>query len=150
MGIPVMIRSAFLVFVSVCCCPGAVTFGVRMVVACGSANASPPMSVAGDTQKFCLDQRPIVDESGVKSAAVTNEQGGRWVRLTLTDEAAKRLLEESGKNIGGRFGVVLNERLMAVPVIQAPVSNNIPITGPFTQEQANDIAAEFNRRGTQH
>jgi preprotein translocase subunit SecD len=99
---------------------------------------------------FCLDQRAIVDESGVKSAAVTKEQNGPWVRLTLTDEASNRLLKATRMNIGKRIAVVLNGRVTAVPVVKAPVSNMVPITGPFTERQANDIAMEFNRQAAHH
>jgi len=150
MRIPVTIRVLFLILFSVSCCPGAITFALHLVVACDSADASPPMSVEADTREFCLDQRPILNETDVKSATVANEQEGPWVRLTLTDEASKRLLEASRKNIGNRIAVVLNGRLMAVPVVQAPVSNNIPITGPFTQQQADNIATEFNRQSAHH
>jgi preprotein translocase subunit SecD len=99
---------------------------------------------------FCLDQRAIVDESGVKSAAVTKEKDGPWVRLTFTDEASNRLLQANRANIGNRIAVVLNGRITAVPVVKAPVSNKIPITGPFTERQANDLAAEFNRQAAHH
>src|SRR5262249_8825076 len=142
------IRVVFLALSSLSCCSGAVTFALRLVVPCGTINASPPMSLEGAT--FCLDQRAIVDESGVKSAAVTNEQDGPWVKLTLTDEASSRLLAATRKNIGNRIAVVLNGRVSAVPVVKAPVSNKIPITGPFTERQANDIAAEFNRQAAHH
>lgn len=146
MEFPAMVRAIFLVFAWVSCSPGAVTFALRLVVECGSTNALPPMSLEGGTQKFCLDQRPFAKETDVKSAAVTNEGKSPWVRLTLTEEASQRLLEGMRKNIGNRIAVVLDGRLIAVPLVRAPVSGPIPLTGPFTQQQANDIAAEFNHQ----
>ena len=143
------IRSALLVLFSVSCCPAATTFALRPLVACGLPNASSPMNVAGDTQKFCLDQRSIVDETDVESAWVTNEQKEWVVVLTLTDEASKRLLEATQRNIGNRIAVVLNARLLVVPLIRGAFSNDIPL-GPFTQQQAKDIAAEFNRQAAHH
>ena len=87
-----------------------------------------------------------MDESDVKSAAVTNESKTPWVRQTLTDQGAQRLMEATRGNIGNRMAVVLNGRLLSAPVIQAAVSNGIPLTGPFTREQAGEIAAELNRQ----
>jgi preprotein translocase subunit SecD len=150
MEMPVIIRAVFLTFFSVSCGSGAVTFALRLVVPCDTTNTSPPMSIKGDAQEFCLEHQTIVDEADVKSAAVTNEQKGPWVRLTLMDAASKRLLEATRKNIGKRIAVVLNGRLIAVPVVQAAISDNVPITGSFTQQQADDIAAEFNHQAAQH
>ncbi|HYW45652.1 MAG TPA: hypothetical protein VE959_22500 [Bryobacteraceae bacterium] len=127
-----------------------VTFALRMVAPCDARNASPPMNVEGEGEKFCLQQEAIVDQADVRSAEVASDPNGPRVRLTLTDAGSQKLLETTRKNIGNRIGVVLNGRLLAAPVIRAAISNGIPISGRFTEQERNDIAAAFNRQAGQH
>jgi preprotein translocase subunit SecD len=145
-----MIKSVFLavlsVFCSVAVSDAQVTFALRMVARCDAKDASPPMAVEGEQQKFCLQQQAIVDQGDVQSAEVASEPNGPVVRLTLTPAGSQKLLETTRNNIGNRIGVVLNAQLVATPIVQAPVANGIPIHGHFTQQQASDIAAAFNRQ----
>ena len=144
-----MIKPVFLAVLSFYCIGSAhaqVTFALRMVVLCDAKDASPPMIVAGEQQKFCLQQQAIVDNLDVQSAEVVSEPNGPVVRLTLTPAGSQKLLETSRNNIGKRIGVILNAQLVSTPILQAPVSNGIPIHGHFTQQQAAEIAAAFNQQ----
>jgi preprotein translocase subunit SecD len=147
-------RAALLAIFSVCCSVGTgsaqVTFALRMVVPCDARNASLPMNVEGEGGKFCMQQEAIVDQADVKLAEVASEPNGPRVRLTLTDAGSRKLLDTTRKNIGNRIGVVLNGRLLSAPIVRAPISNGIPISGHFTEQERNDIVAAFNRQAGQH
>jgi preprotein translocase subunit SecD len=141
---------AFVVFLFLCCLGTAsaqVTFAVRMVVPCGGKDASAPITVEGTQLTFCLKEEPIVDQDDVESAEATiGAQDNPEVRLTLTAPGSQKLLAATRENIGARIGLVLNGRLLNTPVIKAAISNDIPITGKFTREEANRLASAFNHR----
>lgn len=70
-----------------------------------------------------------MSEAHVQSAEVTKESSrGPWVRLTLTEQGSQKVLKMTRSSIGNQLGVVLNGRLVSTPIIQAPISNGIPIT----------------------
>ncbi len=77
------------------------------------------------------DARPMADQYG----------GARYhIGFSLTPDGAKRFSDATGKNIGERLAIILNNEIKSAPTIQGQISDNGQITGNFTQRQAEDLA----------
>ena len=62
-------------------------------------------------------------------------------RVQLTDAAGKRFGEVTRNNIGQRLAIVLDGQLYSAPNINSEIDNEGEITGHFTQEEAQKLAA---------
>lgn len=64
------------------------------------------------------------------------------VNFRLNGVGQKRFSDVTIENIGQRFAIVLDERVMSAPVIRTPIyGGDVQITGSFTMEEANDLAS---------
>ncbi|HSE98475.1 MAG TPA: protein translocase subunit SecD, partial [Blastocatellia bacterium] len=74
--------------------------------------------------------------------AMSNQYGGSnyQINFSLTPSGAQRFGEATGKNIGERLAIVLNNEIKSAPTIQGQITDNGQITGSFTQRQAEDLA----------
>ena len=118
---------------------------VSMVVTCGAPNAGSPWNGTGHLGKVCLDRRPALRETDVRSARLERGVGKKpLVVLSLKDDAARRFREITGMNMLSRIGVVVNGKLDSVTTIQEPGAE-VPIQGDLTESQAEALMNEFNR-----
>ncbi len=98
----------------------ALTLAVRRVAPCGSVRAGAPMQPSGTAESYCLMEPAIIDERDIATAEFdpyANDQS--TIRLTLNDDAARRSIQVTGKNIGSQIAVVVNGQLVSVATIQA-------------------------------
>ncbi|MGA2853311.1 MAG: protein translocase subunit SecD, partial [Verrucomicrobiota bacterium] len=78
----------------------------------------------------------------VKNAMMGRDQlGAPNIRFELTDAAGKRFGEVTRNNIGHRLAIVLDGQLYSAPNINSEIDNNGEITGHFTPEEAQKLAA---------
>jgi SecD/SecF fusion protein len=78
----------------------------------------------------------------VKSARMgRGNLGGPIIEFELTDAAGKRFGDVTRNNIGHRLAIVLDGELYSAPNINSEIDNNGEITGHFTQEEAQKLAA---------
>ena len=92
---------------------------------------------------------PVLDLMDVESASVTEENGtGQpMIKITLTPAGSKRLQEASKANIHRRVAVVVDGKILSAPVIQAELTGpNLPITGSYSAELANELVGKINAR----
>ncbi len=84
---------------------------------------------------------------GLSGAIVKGAQMGRGnlgeplIEFTLTDEAGKRFGDVTRNNIGRRLAIILDSQLYSAPRINSEIDNRGEITGHFTQEEAQKLAA---------
>jgi len=86
-------------------------------------------------------------EPGLSGDIVKSARMGRGnlgepnIEFELTDEAGKRFGDVTRNNIGHRLAIVLDGELYSAPNINSEIDNNGEITGHFTQEEAQKLAA---------
>jgi SecD/SecF fusion protein len=78
----------------------------------------------------------------VKSAGMgRGNLGEPIIEFELTDAAGKRFGDVTRNNIGRRLAIVLDGQLYSAPNINSEIDNRGEITGHFTQEEAQKLAA---------
>jgi SecD/SecF fusion protein len=86
-------------------------------------------------------------EPGLSGDIVKSARMGRGnlgepiIEFTLTDAAGKRFGDITRDNIGRRLAIVLDGQLYSAPRINSEIDNNGEITGHYTQEEAQKLAA---------
>jgi SecD/SecF fusion protein len=86
-------------------------------------------------------------EAGLSGDIIKGAHMGRGpvgepiIEFQLTDEAAKRFGDVTANNIGQRLAIVLDGQLYSAPVINGAIYANGQITGHFTQDEAQKLAA---------
>ena len=66
---------------------------------------------------------------------------GFEVGFRMNTQGARRFGDITRENVGRRFAIVLDERVISAPVIQTPITGGSGrITGNFSAEEANDLA----------
>jgi preprotein translocase subunit SecD len=94
-----------------------------------------------------VDKNPVVTGLDMRTAsAIANASGSSsyHINFSLTPSGAVRFSDVTGKNIGERLAIVLNNNIQSAPTIQGQISDNGQITGNFTQRQAEDLALVLN------
>ncbi len=71
-----------------------------------------------------------------------DQQSGQWVvNFTLNGVGARRFAEVSTNDVGKRFAIVLDERVISAPVIREPITGGRgQISGSFTAASAQDLS----------
>jgi SecD/SecF fusion protein len=86
-------------------------------------------------------------ENGLAGDIVKNAMMGRDnlgapnIQFTLTDSAGKRFGDVTRDNIGQRLAIVLDGQLYSAPRINSEIDGSGEITGHFTPEEAQKLAA---------
>jgi protein-export membrane protein SecD len=94
-------------------------------------------------EKIAVRRRVEVDGGDLTDArAGQNGQTGEWVvNFTFNSLGARRFADISRANVGHRFAVVLDNKVITAPVIRdAITSGRGEISGSFTAASANDLA----------
>jgi preprotein translocase subunit SecD len=69
------------------------------------------------------------------------QTGQPVVTFRFNGQGARRFGDATSQNVGKRFAIVLDKKVISAPVIQGPImGGNGQITGSFTTESANDLA----------
>ena len=93
-------------------------------------------------------KEPVRRRVEVDGASLTNarpgqdQQTGTWVvNFTLDSVGTRRFADVSTANVGRRFAIVLDEKVISAPVIREPiVGGRGQISGNFTAKSAQDLA----------
>lgn len=85
----------------------------------------PPFEFDGDT--VYLTPWSVLDDSGIEALALTPAEPGLVVSITLYSEAAERMREVTGRNVGGQMAVLVAGEVRSVPGIMEPVGGSGPI-----------------------
>jgi SecD/SecF fusion protein len=84
----------------------------------------------------------LTGEMLVDARANADPQSGEWVvSFRFNAEGSKRFADASRDNVGKRFAIVLDDKVISAPVIrEAILGGQGQISGSFTAQSANDLA----------
>lgn len=88
----------------------------------------------------------VLTGDGVQSAnAVLNQDfGGQWqVNVEFSDKAGKVLGDYTRSHIGKSLAIVLDGKVLSVPIIQAEISTQAVIAGNFTEQETKRLAVQL-------
>ena len=86
---------------------------------------------------------PEIVGSDIASASQGNDEANRpQINFRLNSNGARKFFETTRSNTNKRFAIVLDDSIMSAPNINEPIpGGNVRITGDFTIEEAQDLAA---------
>jgi preprotein translocase subunit SecD len=89
-----------------------------------------------------IRRRPLVDgEDLVDSKPSFNQSGQPAVSFRFNGKGARRFGKATAENVGRRFAIVLDNKVISAPVINSPILGGSGIIeGGFTTETANDLS----------
>lgn len=143
-----MTARAFLLLAAACIAfcqtpPRTVTLAVDLMVPCSGPHIGQPIPIKGRAEPLCLAGQPFLTEKDVESAETRrNSSGQPVVFLTFHQDAARRELQVTLKNIGYPIAIVLNGRVLGTPTITSG-SRMLYLDGGFTQAQAQAVVRSF-------
>ncbi len=93
-------------------------------------------------EKYLLREIPVLDGSMLTDASVGYSQSNQPViNFVLNGEGAKIFGDFSGKSVGKRMAIVLDNKVYSAPVINERIGGGKgQISGNFTQQEAHDVA----------
>ena len=132
-------------------------FEIRRVEPRGSANTTRfKIEKAGRVDTVALSNEVLLDRSALTGARVTEERvnvtSGRnpeqksvpAIQLSFTGAGQKRFAELTKSLAGKQIGVVIDGRLIAMPILQtALASSSVTLTGAFTKDDAAALVAKL-------
>jgi preprotein translocase subunit SecD len=92
---------------------------------------------------YVVEKRAVVTGEMLTNASPGFDQnsGGNVVQFRFNGIGARKFADVTAHNIGKKFAIVLDKKVISAPVIQGAIpSGSGQITGHFTTESANDLA----------
>jgi preprotein translocase subunit SecD len=127
------------------------TLQFRLVVDSPTADSEPMTVVAANPHStrpevLNVQKTVLLDQSAVKHATASKDALGQSiVNVELTADGAKRFAAVTRDNVGKRLAIIIEGQLYSAPVIQTEItSGHAQISGAFTPQQAQDLAARLN------
>jgi preprotein translocase subunit SecD len=117
-----------------------------------TANPAAPVPPPGDVfleqegqndAKIAVRRRVEVDGANLSDASAgQNSQTGEWVvNFTFDSVGTRRFADVSSHNVGHRFAIVLDNKVISAPVIREAITGGSgQISGSFTAASATDLA----------
>ncbi|WP_457595887.1 protein translocase subunit SecD [Hydrogenimonas sp.] len=98
--------------------------------------------VKDPNRKYLLKEIPVLDGSMLTDARVAFDQNNQPViNFTLNSQGAEIFGDFSGKNVGKRMAVVLDNKVYSAPVIRERIGGGSgQISGGFSVKEAHDVA----------
>ena len=110
------------------------------------AKRVPPGSVLlpedGPEGQLVVRRRALVSGEMLTSASQGFDQYGKAsINFRFNGQGAHRFANATIENVGKRFAIVLDNKIISAPTIQTPITaGSGEITGNFTVDSANDLA----------
>jgi preprotein translocase subunit SecD len=128
------------------------SFGEHGSVSDAGALVPPDDQVLADEDKGSSGFLVVKKRVAVDGAMLTHAQQGfnpqdnsAVVEFRLNGAGAHRFGQVTTQNIGHRFAIVLDNKVISAPVIQSPIiGGSGEITGNFTTDSANQLALLLN------
>ncbi len=81
-----------------------------------------------------------------RAQVVFDQQSGEpIIQLTFNDEGAKLFEDITGRNVGKRLAIYLDNQLLTAPTVQQKISGGqATITGKYTVDEAKNLALQLN------
>jgi preprotein translocase subunit SecD len=94
-------------------------------------------------QKYLIEKRALVSGGDLVDAQAGFDQrnGQPIVNFRFNSAGARKFAEVTKQNVGKRFAIVLDNKVISAPVINEPIPGGAgQISGNFTVQSANDLA----------
>jgi SecD/SecF fusion protein len=104
-------------------------------------------SRTGQSEPILIKRKIEVSGGNLASASVGQDQqtGGYVVRFKFDSVGAHKMAQLTEQNIGHRFAVVLDNKVITAPVIRGAIPDGSgEITGNFTAEEASNLSVLLN------
>jgi preprotein translocase subunit SecD len=99
----------------------------------------------GSLQKYLVSNRQIIVGDMLVDARQDYNEGRPVVAFRFNGEGGKRFCRATQENVGKRFAIILDERVISAPVINGAICGGAGIiTGQFTVSGATDLAILMN------
>jgi len=97
---------------------------------------------AGEPAYYLLRREAMATGRDLKSARVgpDPETNRPQINFSLNATATDKFSRETGRNIGRRLAVVLDDRVYSAPTIQSKLGADNRITGHFSTQEADELA----------
>jgi preprotein translocase subunit SecD len=100
------------------------------------------MTISGSEEKFYLHDEVLLTNADIAFALASSWENRPVVELTLTQPGGDKFARITRDNIGRRIGILVDGKLINVPIIRAPIEQGKAIIdGNFSEEEANRIAS---------
>jgi protein-export membrane protein SecD len=111
-------------------------------VAAGRIPPSDMLLQSQDQGPLVVQRRVIVSGEMLVNASPSYDQSNRpVVSFRFNGQGARRFGDASSANVGKRFAIVLDDKIISAPVINEPITGGSgQISGNFTTESANELA----------
>jgi preprotein translocase subunit SecD len=95
----------------------------------------------GEGAIYLVRRQAILTGRELRTARVGVDEHGRPnVEFTLKPEAAARFQRETGRHVGRRMAIVLDDRVISAPVIEQAIGASAQIRGRFSVLEADELA----------
>ena len=94
-------------------------------------------------EKYLIEKRALVSGGDLVDAQPSFDQrnGQPIVNFRFNSSGARKFAEVTQQNVGKRFAIVLDNKVISAPVINEPIPGGAgQISGNFTVQSANDLA----------
>lgn len=113
-----------------------------------AAGRVPPGSIllgedaGGSESQLVVKRRALVSGEMLTNATAQYDQYNRpAIGFRFNGQGARRFAEATSQNVGKRFAIVLDNRIISAPTIQEPITGGQgQITGQFTLDYANNLS----------
>ncbi len=102
----------------------------------------PNGETGSPTPAYALQRRSVVTGEMLTDASAGFDQSGRPdINFRFNGKGAQRFGDATTQNIGRRFAIVLDGKVLSAPVIQGAITGGSgEITGAFSQQQVTELA----------
>jgi RNA polymerase sigma factor (sigma-70 family) len=93
-----------------------------------------------------VQKSPVMDYTAISSASVaTDPLGAPLIEILFTDQGREQFAKITKENINKRIAIAIDGQLYSAPVVKAEITGGkAQVSGSFTLEQAQELAAKIN------
>lgn len=104
--------------------------------------------VMNTDEKIYLYPRPVITNSDIIEASARKSLYGDTygVEVTLSIQGAQRMVSLSRAHIGKPLAILIDGKVISVPIVISEISDRVGIYDVFTKEEAERIAQKLTKR----
>ena len=112
----------------------------------GGVVTAEPYPEVGSGPEVVERRVRLEGEHLARAYPTADQQTGNWVlSFRLDDQGTRRFCRITQENVGQRFAILLDGRILTAPTIQEPICGGSgQITGSFTAQSASELADMIN------
>jgi hypothetical protein len=104
-------------------------------------------TVAHSDKKLYLHESAVITNADVSAARVVPASATTFeVLISLTPEGSKKMMSATQAHIGKPLAILLDGIVVAAPTVRSTIQREAVISGDWSRQEADDIAAEFTRK----